>query len=127
MAYDLLITDAQICDGTGAALFPGAVGVKDGVITDVGSVSGPATRTINADGCVVAPGFIDIHTHYDAQVSWDPLLTCSGWHGVTSVLMGQLRGRCCAVSSTGERHRLVGLGQCRGHAARGTAEWRGLG
>ena len=88
MAYDLLITDAQICDGTGTALFHGAVGVKDGVITDVGSVSGTATRTINADGCVVAPGFIDIHTHYDAQVSWDPLLTCSGWHGVTSVLMG---------------------------------------
>ena len=88
MAYDLLITDARICDGTGAALSHGAVGVKDGVITDVGSVSGTATRTINADGCVVAPGFIDIHTHYDAQVSWDPLLTCSGWHGVTSVLMG---------------------------------------
>ena len=88
MAYDLLITDAQICDGTGAALSHGAVGVKDGVITDVGPVSGPATRTIHADGCVVAPGFIDIHTHYDAQVSWDPLLTCSGWHGVTSVLMG---------------------------------------
>ncbi len=88
MAYDLLITDARICDGTGAALFHGAVGVKAGVITDIGSVSGTARRTIHADGCVVAPGFIDIHTHYDAQVSWDPLLTCSGWHGVTSVLMG---------------------------------------
>ena len=88
MTYDLLITDAQICDGTGAARFHGAVGVKDGIITDIGSVSGTATRTIHADGCVVAPGFIDIHTHYDAQVSWDPLLTCSGWHGVTSVLMG---------------------------------------
>ena len=86
--YDLLIQDAQICDGTGADLFYGAVGVKDGVIIDVGPVSGTAAQTINADGCVVAPGFIDIHTHYDAQVSWDPLLTCSGWHGVTSVLMG---------------------------------------
>ena len=88
MSYDLLIKDAQICDGTGKALFHGAVGVKDGVITDVGAISGTAQRTVNADGCVVAPGFIDIHTHYDAQVSWDPLLTCSGWHGVTSVLMG---------------------------------------
>ena len=63
MAYDLLITDAQICDGTGSDLFHGAIGVKDGVIADMGSVSGTATRTIRADGCVVAPGFIDIHTH----------------------------------------------------------------
>jgi N-acyl-D-aspartate/D-glutamate deacylase len=58
------------------------------VIVEVGKISGSASRTINADGLVVAPGFIDIHTHYDAQVSWDPLLTCSPWHGVTSVLMG---------------------------------------
>ncbi len=88
MSYDLLIKDARICDGTGKAIFHGAVGVQDGKIVDVGEAVGSAKRTINADGCVLAPGFIDIHTHYDAQVSWDPLLTCSGWHGVTSVLMG---------------------------------------
>ena len=88
MSYDLLIKDARICDGTGKAIFRGAVGVQDGKIVDVGEAVGSAKRTINADGCVLAPGFIDIHTHYDAQVSWDPLLTCSGWHGVTSVLMG---------------------------------------
>ena len=88
MSYDVLIKDAQICDGTGAPLFHGSVGVSNGQIVEVGEVSGSAERTINANGLVLAPGFIDIHTHYDAQVSWDPLLTCSGWHGVTSVLMG---------------------------------------
>lgn len=88
MSYDLLIKDARICDGMGKATFPGSVGVRDGKIVEVGEVSGMAARTVNADGLVLAPGFIDIHTHYDAQISWDPLLTCSGWHGVTSVLMG---------------------------------------
>ncbi|HXG17919.1 MAG TPA: amidohydrolase family protein [Methylomirabilota bacterium] len=88
MSYDLLIHDARICDGTGKPLFHGSVGVRDGKIVEVGEASGSSKRTINADGLVLAPGFIDIHTHYDAQVSWDPLLTCSGWHGVTSVLMG---------------------------------------
>ena len=88
MSYDLLITDAQVCDGVGNPRFHGSVGVRDGKIVEVGEASGSATRTINAEGLVLAPGFIDIHTHYDAQVSWDPLLTCSCWHGVTSVLMG---------------------------------------
>src|SRR5262245_47113890 len=88
MSYDLLIKDARICDGTGAPISRGSVGVNAGKIVAVGEAAGSAVRTINADGLVLAPGFIDIHTHYDAQVSWDPLLTCSCWHGVTSVLMG---------------------------------------
>ncbi len=88
MTYDLLIKNAEICDGTGRPQFHGSIGVREGIIVEVGEISGSASRTINAEGLVVAPGFIDIHTHYDAQVSWDPLLTCSGWHGVTSVLMG---------------------------------------
>jgi N-acyl-D-aspartate/D-glutamate deacylase len=88
MSYDLLIKDARICDGTGKSVFRGSVGVCGGKIVEVGEASGTAKRAVNADGLVLAPGFIDIHTHYDAQVSWDPLLTCSGWHGVTSVLMG---------------------------------------
>ncbi|MBI3249163.1 MAG: amidohydrolase family protein [Deltaproteobacteria bacterium] len=100
MSYDLLIEDARICDGTGTATFHGSVAVKDGKIVEVGEVSGSATRIVSADGLVLAPGFIDIHTHYDAQVSWDPLLTCSGWHGVTSVLMGN-----CGV----------GVAPCRPH------------
>jgi N-acyl-D-aspartate/D-glutamate deacylase len=88
MSYDLLIKDAQICDGTGAPVYSGAVAVDNGKIAAVGEVSGSARQEINVGGLVVAPGFVDIHTHYDAQISWDPLLTCSSWHGVTSLLMG---------------------------------------
>ena len=88
MAYDLLIKDAQICDGTGAPLYSGSLAVDDGKIAALGSVSGIARSELNARGMILAPGFIDIHTHYDAQVSWDPLLTCSSWHGITSLLMG---------------------------------------
>jgi N-acyl-D-aspartate/D-glutamate deacylase len=88
MSYDLLIKDARICDGTGAPIYPGAIAVEGGRIAAVGDASGTARREINAGGLVVAPGFVDIHTHYDAQISWDPLLTCSSWHGVTSLLMG---------------------------------------
>ncbi len=88
MAYDLLIKNAQICDGVGTPVYGGGLAVSDGKIVEVGTVSGSARREINADGLVLAPGFIDIHTHYDAQISWDPLLTSSCWHGITSVLMG---------------------------------------
>ncbi len=88
MAHDVLIKNAKICDGTGAPAYGGSVALTAGKITAVGQVSGTARREINADGLVLAPGFIDIHTHYDAQISWDPLLTSSCWHGVTTVLMG---------------------------------------
>ena len=87
--YDLLIENARICDGTGAPSFPGCVAVKNGLIAAVGNHHGEAAaKTINADGLVLAPGFIDPHTHYDAQVAWDPLITCSSWHGITTVVMG---------------------------------------
>ncbi len=88
MAYDLLIKNARICDGTGAPIVDGSVAVERGKIVAVGDISGPAQREIDAEGLVVSPGFVDIHTHYDAQIAWDPLLTCSCWHGVTTVLMG---------------------------------------
>jgi len=88
MAYDLLIRNAIICDGTGAPVRHGALAVKDGKIAAVGDAGGTARREIDAGGAVLAPGFIDIHTHYDAQISWDSLLTCSSWHGVTTLLMG---------------------------------------
>jgi N-acyl-D-aspartate/D-glutamate deacylase len=88
MAYDLLVKDAQICDGTGAPIYSGSLAITGGKIAGIGNVSGIARRALNCGGLLVAPGFIDIHTHYDAQVSWDPLLTCSSWHGITSLLMG---------------------------------------
>jgi N-acyl-D-aspartate/D-glutamate deacylase len=88
MSYDLLIKGARICDGTGAPAHSGDVAIEGGKIAAVGEVAGAARREIGASGLVVAPGFVDIHTHYDAQVSWDPLFTCSSWHGVTSLLMG---------------------------------------
>ncbi|HJY84929.1 MAG TPA: amidohydrolase family protein [Candidatus Binatia bacterium] len=88
MAYDLLIKNAKICDGTGAPAYDGAVAITGGKIAATGKVTETARREINADGLVLAPGFLDIHTHYDAQISWDPLLTSSCWHGVTTVLMG---------------------------------------
>lgn len=88
MAYDLLIQDTKICDGTGAPAYYGSLAVEGGKIAAVGDVSGSAKRKINGRDLVVSPGFIDPHTHYDAQICWDPLLTSSCWHGVTTVLMG---------------------------------------
>jgi N-acyl-D-aspartate/D-glutamate deacylase len=87
--FDLIIQHARICDGTGNPSFVGTLGVTDHRITYLGRETGlAARRTMNADGLVVAPGFIDPHTHYDAQIVWDPLLTSSPWHGVTTVVMG---------------------------------------
>ena len=86
--FDLLIRGGTVVDGTGAPARRADVGVRDGRIAEIGDVRGSATRTLDADGHVVAPGFVDIHTHYDAQVFWDRMLTISPWHGVTSVVVG---------------------------------------
>jgi len=85
---DLIIRGAEICDGTGAPRRSGDIAIADGQIAALGDVSGTARRELHADGLVAAPGFIDVHTHYDCQVSWDPALTPSSSHGVTSVVMG---------------------------------------
>lgn len=86
--HDLIIKGGTIVDGTGSARFTGDIAIKDGVITEVGQLSGSARETINADGLLVTPGWVDIHTHYDGQATWDPLLTPSGWNGVTTAVMG---------------------------------------
>ena len=86
---DLVIENARICDGTGRPSTMGTLGATDGVITYLGSDKGLAARQrVDAGGLVLAPGFIDPHTHYDAQIAWDALLTSSPWHGVTTVVMG---------------------------------------
>ncbi|MBM3646474.1 MAG: amidohydrolase family protein [Alphaproteobacteria bacterium] len=88
MTYDLKIVGGDIVDGTGTERLRGDLGIKDGKVVAVGAVPGSAERTIDAAGLIVAPGFVDIHTHYDAQVLWDPMLTISPWHGVTTVVVG---------------------------------------
>ncbi len=88
MAYDLIIRNGRIIDGSGMPSFNGDVAVKDGKIAEVGRFSGTAGRVIDVDGLVISPGFIDNHTHYDAQILWDPLCTSTCWHGVTSIVMG---------------------------------------
>jgi N-acyl-D-aspartate/D-glutamate deacylase len=86
--YDVVVENAIVVDGSGEPARPGAVGVADGVITAIGNVGGARRRTIDADGQVVAPGFIDIHTHYDAALTWDPAATPSSLFGVTTVVAG---------------------------------------
>ena len=86
--HELVIRGGTVVDGTGAASMTADVAVDGGRITEIGRVDGSGERELDADGLVVAPGWVDIHTHYDGQVTWDPELTPSSWHGVTTVVMG---------------------------------------
>jgi len=89
MSCDLLIRNGTIVDGSGAPPYRADIAITQGRIAEIGrGISRAAQRTIDASDLVVAPGFIDPHTHYDAQICWDPLVTCSSWHGVTTVIMG---------------------------------------
>jgi N-acyl-D-amino-acid deacylase len=86
--YDLIIKGGTVVDGTGAPPFTADVAVKDGLIAEVGNIATPARETIDAGGLLVTPGWVDVHSHYDGQVTWDSQLAPSFWHGVTTVLMG---------------------------------------
>jgi N-acyl-D-aspartate/D-glutamate deacylase len=106
--YDLIIRGGTIVDGSGAPAFTGDVAIKDGLIAAVGTISGSAAEEIDARGKVVTPGFVDIHTHYDGQATWDQEMAPSSWHGVTTVIMGN-----CGVGfapARPDRHEwLIGL------------------
>jgi len=86
--YDLLIRGGTVVDGTGAPAATADVAVEGGVIVDVGRAAGRARRVVDADGLLVTPGFVDVHTHFDGQATWDPHLTPSCWHGVTTAVLG---------------------------------------
>jgi len=88
MACDLLIKGGTVVDGTGAAAYQADVAIAAGRIAQIGRINEPAAKTIDASGLIVAPGFVDPHTHFDAQIWWDALVTSSSWHGVTTVVMG---------------------------------------
>ena len=88
MAYDVLIRGGMVIDGSGMPRYRADVGVRDGRIARIGRIREPAGRTVDAEGRVVAPGFVDGHTHMDAQAFWDPLGSCSCYHGVTTAVMG---------------------------------------
>ena len=86
--YDSIVRNGAIIDGTGNDRFVADIAIKDGKIAKIGQITDPATNEIDAKGKLVTPGWVDIHTHYDGQATWDPLLAPSSWHGVTTVVMG---------------------------------------
>ncbi len=86
--HDLVIRGASIVDGSGEPAYSGDLAITNGTIEQVGGRAGAGRREINADGCLVTPGWVDIHTHYDGQATWDPYLSPSTWHGVTTAIMG---------------------------------------
>jgi N-acyl-D-aspartate/D-glutamate deacylase len=108
--HDLLIQGATVVDGTGAEPFVADVAVNGGVITAVGQVDGPAQRSIDGRGAHLLPGFVDIHTHYDGQASWDETFTPSIYHGVTTLVMGNC-GVGFAPVRPGQEARLIDLMQ----------------
>ena len=110
-AHDLVIRNASLVDGTGAPARIADVAVSDGVITEIGPrLSGIGTREIEADGLTVTPGFVDIHTHFDGQATWDPILAPSSIHGVTSIVMGNCGVGFAPARPTPEQHAwLIGM------------------
>ena len=108
MAHDLVIRGGQVADGTGAEPFIGDVAIDGDSIAEVGQVNAPGRREIDAEGMTVTPGFVDLHTHFDAQAGWDPLLTPVSWHGVTTALFGNC-GVTFAPCKPADREFLAGM------------------
>ena len=108
MTYDIIIRGGRIVDGTGAPALVGDVAISDGRIVEIGKVTGTGREEIDAAGCVVSPGFVDLHTHLDAQIGWDPDLTPVSWHGVTTALMGNC-GLTFAPCRPADRPLLAGM------------------
>ena len=106
MDYDLLIKQGRVVDGSGLPSYVADVAIKDGKIAGIGRLNGSARRTIDADGLVVSPGFIDHHTHMDGQILWDPFGTCEPQHGVTSIIMGNC-GLALAPVKSGDEDAIV--------------------
>ena len=106
--FDLIVRGGTVIDGSGAPGRIADVAVRDGIIVEVGTFDGSAARVIDAEGALVTPGFVDIHTHYDGQATWDSHLAPSAWHGVTTVVMGNC-GVGFAPVRVGDRDRLIEL------------------
>jgi N-acyl-D-aspartate/D-glutamate deacylase len=104
--YDLVVKNGMIVDGSGLPRYPADIGVRHGRIVTIGRIRDRAREEIDADGHVVAPGFVDAHTHMDAQIFWDPLGTSSCWHGITTVVMGNC-GFTLAPCSEADKHLVV--------------------
>jgi len=104
MQYDIIIRNGTVIDGSGMPRYRADVGIANGKIASIGKIRDNAREVIDADGHVVTPGLIDAHTHMDAQVFWDPIGTCSCWHGITSVVMGNCG---FSLAPCGEKDKLL--------------------
>src|SRR5579863_1567543 len=104
MQYDIIIRNGTVIDGSGMPRFRADVGIAQGKIASIGRIHDSAKEVIDAEGKIVSPGFIDAHTHMDAQVFWDPIGTCSCWHGITSVVMGNCG---FSLAPCGEKDKLL--------------------
>ncbi len=114
--HDQVIRNGKIVDGTGSSAYYGDIAIDGGKIVSVGGKAGAARREIDAGGMLVTPGWVDIHTHYDGQVAWDPYLSPSSWHGVTTLVMGNCGVGFAPVETWQGRFSHQHDGRCRGYS-----------